>query len=261
MLDRTSPLLDIANLSIDHNGRAVLQDVSFALGRGEIISVIGPNGGGKTTLLRAILGLVRPGSGSVTLAAGTSIGYVPQKLAIDATMPLTPRRFLTLGMKGVRGRVAEVADRTGISHLLDRQLAALSGGETQRVLLARAILKKPSLLVLDEPTQGMDVAAQSELFRLIEAIRAETGAAVIMVSHDLHLVMRGTDRVLCLNGHICCTGHPAEVERDPSFRSLFGRLDEAAVVPYRHDHDHTHDGACDHNHDHGHDHGHHHHHH
>jgi zinc transport system ATP-binding protein len=115
--------------------------------------------------------------------------------------------------------------------------------------------------VLDEPTQGMDVAAQSELFRLIEAIRAETGAAVIMVSHDLHLVMRGTDRVLCLNGHICCTGHPAEVERDPSFRSLFGRLDEAAVVPYRHDHDHTHDGACDHNHDHGHDHGHHHHHH
>lgn len=260
MLETSPPLLDIANLTVERNGRKLLDNVSFSLARGEIISVIGPNGGGKTTLLRAVLGLIDPDGGKVKLAAGTSIGYVPQKLAIDATMPLTPKRFLTLGMKGVRGRVADVAERTGITHLLDRQLAALSGGETQRVLLARAILKQPSLLVLDEPTQGMDVAAQSELFRLIEAIREETGAAVILVSHDLHLVMRGTDRVLCLNGHLCCTGHPAEVERDPSFRSLFGRLDEAAVVPYRHDHDHTHDGACDHSHEHGHDNGHHHHH-
>ncbi|UUX49749.1 metal ABC transporter ATP-binding protein [Nisaea acidiphila] len=258
MLDKAPSLLDVSHLTVERNGRKLLDDISFSLGAGEIISVIGPNGGGKTTLLRTVLGLIVPDGGSVKLAPGTSIGYVPQKLAIDATMPLTPQRFLSLGMKGVRGRVADVAERCGISHLLDRQLAALSGGETQRVLLARAILKQPSLLVLDEPTQGMDVAAQSDLFRLVEAIREETGAAVILVSHDLHLVMRGTDRVLCLNGHLCCTGHPAEVERDPSFRSLFGRLDEAAVVPYRHDHDHTHDGACDH--DHGHDHGHHHHH-
>lgn len=250
MLDSSPPLLEVANLTVERNGRRILDDISFSLSPGEIISVIGPNGGGKTTLLRSVLGLISPDHGNIRLGPGASIGYVPQKLAIDATMPLTPRRFLTLGRKGLQGRIPPVAERLGITHLLDHQLAGLSGGETQRVLLARAILKEPSLLVLDEPTQGMDVAAQSELFRLVESIRKETGAAVILVSHDLHLVMRGTDRVLCLNGHMCCTGHPAEVERDPSFRSLFGRLDEAAVVPYRHDHDHVHDGACGHDHHH-----------
>ena len=171
MLKATPPLLDVSDLTVLRNGRPVLDRISFSLGRGEIMSVIGPNGGGKTTLLRAVLGLLTPDSGTSRLAPGTSIG--------------------------------------------------LSGGETQRVLLARAIMKQPDFLVLDEPTQGMDVAAQSELFRLIGAIREETGAAVIMVSHDLHLVMRGTDRVLCLNGHVCCTGHPAEVERNPV--RTFGR--------------------------------------
>ena len=252
MLKASPTLLEVSDLTVLRNGRPVLDKISFSLGSGEIMSVIGPNGGGKTTLLRVILGLLMPDSGTAQLALGTSVGYVPQKLALDNSMPLTPRRFLSLGMKSARGRVAETAERTGITHLLDQQLTSLSGGETQRVLLARAIMKKPDFLVLDEPTQGMDVAAQSELFRLIGAIREETGAAIIMVSHDLHLVMRGTDRVLCLNGHVCCTGHPAEVERNPSFRALFGRLDEAAVVPYRHDHDHTHD------HEHGPDCGHHH---
>ncbi|MEQ8334413.1 metal ABC transporter ATP-binding protein [Nisaea sp.] len=241
MLEEAPPLLDVADLTVLRNGRPILDKISFSLGRGEIMSVIGPNGGGKTTLLRVILGLLSPDNGTARLAPGTSIGYVPQKLALDNSMPLTSRRFLSLGMKSARGRVETTAERAGITHLLDQQLTGLSGGETQRVLLARAIMKQPDFLVLDEPTQGMDVAAQSELFRLIGTIREETGAAVIMVSHDLHLVMRGTDRVLCLNGHVCCTGHPTEVERNPSFRALFGRLDEAAVVPYRHDHDHTHD--------------------
>ncbi|WP_051284461.1 metal ABC transporter ATP-binding protein [Nisaea denitrificans] len=252
MLKASPTLLEVSDLTVLRNGRPVLDKISFSLGSGEIMSVIGPNGGGKTTLLRVILGLLTPDSGTAQLTLGISVGYVPQKLALDNSMPLTPRRFLSLGMKSARGRVAETAERTGITHLLDQQLTSLSGGETQRVLLARAIMKQPDFLVLDEPTQGMDVAAQSELFRLIGAIREETGAAIIMVSHDLHLVMRGTDRVLCLNGHVCCTGHPAEVERNPSFRALFGRLDEAAVVPYRHDHDHTHD------HEHGPDCGHHH---
>ena len=241
MLKAAPALLEVSDLSVLRSGRTILDKISFSLGRGEIMSVIGPNGGGKTTLLRVILGLLTPDSGTAQLSLGTSIGYVPQKLALDNSMPLTPRRFLSLGMKSARGRVSETAERAGITHLLDQQLTGLSGGETQRVLLARAIMKQPDFLVLDEPTQGMDVAAQSELFRLIGTILDETGAAIIMVSHDLHLVMRGTDRVLCLNGHVCCTGHPAEIERDPSFRALFGRLDEAAVVPYRHDHDHTHD--------------------
>lgn len=245
MLKAAPALLEVSDLTVLRNGRKILDKISFSLGRGEIMSVIGPNGGGKTTLLRVILGLLTPDNGTAQLSLGTSIGYVPQKLALDNSMPLTPRRFLSLGMKSARGRVVETAERTGITHLLDQQLTGLSGGETQRVLLARAIMKQPDFLVLDEPTQGMDVAAQSELFRLIGSIRNETGAAVIMVSHDLHLVMRGTDRVLCLNGHVCCTGHPAEIERDPSFRALFGRLDEAAVVPYRHDHDHTHDHGAD----------------
>lgn len=242
MLQNAPSLLEVSGLNVFRNGRRILDGVTFTLGPGEIISIIGPNGGGKTTLLRAILGLVEADGGAVRLGERTKIGYVPQKLAIDSTMPMTPRRFLSLGARNLRGRVPETAERIGITQLLDQQMSGLSGGETQRVLLARAIMKEPNLLVLDEPTQGMDVAAQSELFMLIKAIREETSTAVIMVSHDLHLVMRGTDRVLCLNGHVCCTGHPAEVERDPSFRALFGRLDEAAVVPYRHDHDHTHDG-------------------
>lgn len=245
MLKASPALLEVSDLTVLKSGRTILDKISFSLGRGEIMSVIGPNGGGKTTLLRVILGLLQPDSGTSELAIGTSVGYVPQKLALDNSMPLTPRRFLSLGMKSARGRVEETAKRIGITHLLEQQLTGLSGGETQRVLLARAIMKRPEFLVLDEPTQGMDVAAQSELFRLIGSIREETGAAVIMVSHDLHLVMRGTDTVLCLNGHICCTGHPAEVERNPSFRALFGRLDEASVVPYRHDHDHSHEHGPD----------------
>lgn len=236
MLKASQNQLEVSGLTVLKSGRTILDKVSFSLGHGEIMSVIGPNGGGKTTLLRVILGLLSPNSGKVQCAVGTRIGYVPQKLALDNSMPLTPRRFLSLGMKTTLKRVTEIAQRTGITHLLDQQLTGLSGGETQRVLLARAIMKKPDFLVLDEPTQGMDITSQSELFRLIGAIRQETGAAIIMVSHDLHLVMRGTDKVLCLNGHVCCTGPPAEIKHEPGFRALFGHLDEAAVVPYHHDH-------------------------
>lgn len=257
-------LIEAEGLTLSHGDRLILDKVGLAVHAGEIVSVIGPNGAGKTSLLRLLLGLARPDAGAVRLTAGVRIGYVPQRLHIDPTLPMTVRRFLLLGARAFGRNLEPIAERLSVTHMLDQQMAGLSGGETQRVLLARALMREPNLLVLDEPTQGMDVSAQAELFRLIGEIRSESGVAVIMVSHDLHLVMRGTDRVLCLNRHVCCTGLPAEVERNPSYRALFGRLDEAAVVPYRHDHDHTHDDAGNivdgpHGHDHGHHHHHHHH--
>lgn len=240
-------LITAENLTVQRGGVPVLRDVSLTVTAGEIVSIIGPNGAGKTTLIRALLGLEVPSQGHLRRALGLRIGYVPQKLGIDPLLPLTAGRFLALWPGATPLRVAEVLAATGTTALALRPLAGLSGGELQRVLLARALINKPSLLVLDEPAQGLDVHAEAALYELIETLRRETGCGVLLVSHDLHLVMARTDRVLCLNGHICCQGHPEMVRSDPAYVAMFGSS-MAAFALYQHHHDHTHDGAiaCNH---------------
>lgn len=235
----TTPLVRVRNLGVQLQGQQILQDISFDIAPGEIITVIGPNGAGKTTLIRAVLGLQRPHSGSLERAAGLRIGYMPQKLFIDPTLPLTVKRFLTL-TRGKPAQLNEVLDLTGIRPLVDKPVQSISGGELQRVLLARTLLQKPDLLVLDEPAQGVDVNGQVELYRLINKLRDRLGCAVLMVSHDLHLVMAATDRVLCLNHHICCSGLPEQVSNDPAYRALFGKAAAETLAVYHHHHDHHH---------------------
>lgn len=228
-------LLDVRNLYLSLGGRSILDNVSFSLPAGQILTLIGPNGAGKTSLIRVILGLQRPDSGSVVSPHPLRIGYMPQKLHIDATLPLTVGGFLALADRD-RARCRDALARVEIPRLLDQPVSALSGGETQRVLLARALLRKPELLVLDEPVQGVDVNGQEALYRLISRIRVETGCAILMVSHDLHLVMAATDQVICLNRHVCCHGTPEAVSASAAYTELFG----VRTALYTHHHDHEH---------------------
>ncbi|WP_374447651.1 metal ABC transporter ATP-binding protein, partial [Stella sp.] len=224
-------------------GEATLVDgVSLSVSPAEIVSLIGPNGAGKTTTVRLALGLLRPSSGTVERRPGLVVGYVPQKLAVDRSLPLTVRRLLSLTARA--GRAAEDAalEETGVPHLAEREVHDLSGGEWQRVLIARALLRRPDLLVLDEPVQGVDVTGQAELFGLIRELRDRRGCGVLLVSHDLHLVMAATDAVICLNRHVCCSGRPDHVVRDPAYRDLFGDA-AAALAVYAHHHDHVHDAT------------------
>jgi len=254
-------LITARRLTLRFDGREVLQGIDLTLSRGEIVTVIGPNGAGKSTLLRVILGLLTPDEGEVLRAADLTVGYLPQRLHIDPTLPLTVRRFLNLPHRQGSEAVTRALGEVSAGQLEGAQLHALSGGEFQRVLLARALLREPNLLVLDEPAQGVDYAGQAEFFRLIDRARRRLSCGVLMVSHDLHLVMAATDRVICLNQHVCCTGAPEAVSRDPNYLALFGPTAASAFGVYRHDHDHTHDltGQAlplqDQGHYHGHNHG------
>ena len=234
------PLLALQGIGLSLAGRPILQAVDLRVDAGEIVTLIGPNGAGKTTLVRVALGLLRPDVGEVTRCAGVRIGYVPQRAPVDAILPLTVRRFLTLGGRVERQRLEQVLAQVGALHVLESPVQAISGGEMQRVLLARALLREPQLLVLDEPIQGVDVHGQQELFELIRQIVAERGCGVLLVSHDLHLVMAASHRVVCLNGHVCCTGTPEAVGRDPAYLRLLGSA-AATLALYTHHHDHRHD--------------------
>lgn len=251
-------LIAASHICVTLGATEVLHDVSLHVGKAEIVTILGPNGSGKSTLLRALLGIVSPSHGSVTRAEGLRIGYVPQKLHIDQSMPITARRFLSLPQRHSLAETDAALARVGIPEAADRPMTGLSGGQFQRVLLARALLTKPDLLVLDEPTQGLDQPGEAAFYRLIDEVRHQTGAGVLMVSHDLHVVMSASDRVICLNGHICCEGTPRVVSNAPEYRALFGLGTQGALALYQHvhDHDHTHDHGHDHSH---HDHGHHHH--
>jgi zinc transport system ATP-binding protein len=238
-------LIEARGLSVRFGGQTVLYDVDLEVEAGEIVTVVGPNGSGKTTLIRALIGAVPAHIGMVRHADGLRIGYVPQLLSIDRTMPLTVASFLALAEKLPTTRLKEALRTVGAENVLDSQLAELSGGEFQRVILARAILRRPNLLVLDEPTKGLDQSGVAEFYRLIETLRTELEAAVLMVSHDLHVVMRASDRVICVNGHICCQGAPTTVSRTPEYRALFGAETAGTLALYRHEHDHSHDHSHD----------------
>ena len=229
------PLIRLDGVGCRLGRNQILSGISLTLLPGEIVTVIGPNGAGKTTLAKLVLDVMRPTEGDIDRAAGLTIGYVPQQLMVDPALPLTVRRFMGLTQKSDRRDVDAALERTGVGGLSNRQMSALSGGETQRVLLARAILRQPDLLVLDEPTQGVDVAGQVELFQLIRRLRDSMGCAVLMISHDLHIVMSATDRVLCLNHHVCCEGAPEVVANDPEYRRLFGVQGVKELAMYEHD--------------------------
>ena len=233
-------LIRLDGVAVSFNGQPVLDDVQLSVQPGEIVTLIGPNGAGKTTLVRVVLGLLQPERGSVRRTPRLRIGYMPQKLHVDATLPLSVLRFLRLVPGVDRKRALAALAEVGAEQVIDSPLQSISGGEMQRVLLARALLREPQLLVLDEPVQGVDVAGQAELYRLISRLRERHGCGVLMVSHDLHLVMSATDQVVCLNRHVCCSGHPEQVSGDPAFIELFGQ-DAKSLAVYHHHHDHDHD--------------------
>ena len=238
-------LITASNMSLSHGGKIVLRDVDLTIERGEIVTIVGPNGSGKSTLLRGLIGALRPSTGLVTRKKDLKIGYVPQKLEINAALPLTVRRFLDLPNRVTQADAIAALQTAGVADHADAQMANLSGGQFQRVLLARALLIKPDVLILDEATQGLDQPGSATFYRQIEAVRQDLNCAVIMVSHDLHVVMAASDRVLCLNGHICCQASPDIVASAPEYRALFGSGTQGALALYRHEH--THD-----NHDHSH---------
>lgn len=240
-------LLALQSVSLKIDERVLLDSIDLTLHAGEIVTVIGPNGAGKTTLLRVALGLQKPTSGKITSSPDIRVGYVPQKLHIDPTFPITVRRFLALNRVHKKLNFEELLADVGAEHVIDSPLQNLSGGELQRVLMARALMREPNILVLDEPVQGVDVHGQVELYDLISRVRIERNCAILMVSHDLHLVMSSTDRVICLNQHICCSGTPEIVVTDPAYAELFGPKAASHLSVYLHEkeHQHSHDCDCD----------------
>ena len=232
------------NISHFYNNRPVLDHVSLSLNKGEFITIIGPNGAGKSTLLKCLMGLITPDQGRVTRKAGSRIGYIPQRMAINPSLPMTVARFIALN----KSSPTQDWDDLGIAGLADKPIHSLSGGEWQRVLLARALRDDPEAIILDEPAQNLDISGQLQFYKTLDAIHKSRGIAILMVSHDLHMVMASTQQVVCLYHHICCSGAPQTVARDPEFAHLFGQDMAAMMAIYQHEHNHDHDHGFDHHH-------------
>ncbi|MGE3230307.1 MAG: ATP-binding cassette domain-containing protein [Hyphomicrobium sp.] len=236
-------LIGARGIAVTRSGRAILSDIDLDIHAREILTLIGPNGAGKTTLVRTLLGLERPDKGEVMRRPGLKIGYVPQRFEVDRALPMTVARFLTLGDGNRASRVASVLEEVGAGHVASQQLGELSGGELQRVILARALLNDPDLLVLDEPVRGVDYVGEAELYALIGRLRDTRGLGVLLISHDLHVVMAQSDRVICINRHVCCSGVPETVAQHPEYMRLFGPEQARTFAVYQHHHDHRHDLA------------------
>ncbi|MEQ8587534.1 MAG: metal ABC transporter ATP-binding protein [Thalassobaculaceae bacterium] len=258
-----TPLVRLSGIGVRRAGRWLTRNVDLDVRPGEIVTLIGPNGSGKTTTAKVAAGVMRADEGRAETRRGLRIGYVPQKIQIDWTLPMTVRRLMTLTGRHSAAEIAAALEAVGIAHLLDAEAQSLSGGEFQRALLARALVRRPDLLILDEPVQGVDFTGEVMLYRLIKRIRDETGCGVLLISHDLHIVMAETDTVVCLNGHVCCRGTPQSVAENPEYQRLFGGRAAGTLAVYRHQHDHTHlpdgrirhaDGTITEGHAHSHDH-------
>ena len=249
-------LVSLENVGVRRADKWLVRGVSMQVEAGEIVTMIGPNGSGKSTTAKVALGIINPNEGIAHQKKNLRVSYVPQKLDVNWTLPLTVKRFLQLTNKASDRDMVEAMAATETTHLGRAQMSKLSGGEFQRVLLARAIIRQPELLVLDEPVQGVDFNGEIALYELIESIRNQFNCGVLLISHDLHVVMSTTDRVICLNGHVCCSGTPANVASSEEFITLFGAHAASSLAIYEHKHDHEHlpDGrvkpSCGHDHTH-----------
>ena len=241
-------LVEAHDIGVLRDDRWLIRHIDLSVRREEIVTLIGPNGSGKSTTAKAVLGLLKLTEGRVERTGKLKVGYVPQKLAIDWTLPLRVERLMTLTARHNSKEILDALTEVEIPHLKDADIQTLSGGEFQRVLLARALIRKPDLLVLDEPVQGVDFTGEIALYELISKIRDRVGCGILLISHDLHIVMAATDTVVCLNGHVCCSGHPQSVAQSTQYRDLFGARGAEALAIYRHEHDHAHhvDGSIDH---------------
>lgn len=238
-------LIKISNLEVKYGSKFVLKNMNLSLKAGEIVTIVGPNGSGKTTLFKAIIGTVPLSKGTIEINPNLRIGYVPQQLKIDQTLPITVERFLKLSNINFEKSLDKTELILGSKDLLDVQINSLSGGEMQRVLLARALINDPQILLLDEATRGLDQPGVATFYRKIENIRKSTNCAILMISHDLHVVMSSSDRVICVNGHICCQGTPEIVATSPEYQALFGGDVDGTFALYRHHHDHKHDSKLE----------------
>ena len=235
-------LLSLDNIGLIRDGRAILSRIQLTVARGEIVTLIGPNGSGKSSVVKIAVGLLAADSGARQLLANIKIGYMPQALKLDKSLPLSVQHFLQLtAHRPKTPQIISTLAEVGVERLLNSSVHSLSGGEWQRVLLARALLQQPDLLVLDEPMQGVDLTGQEELYNLLADVPKKHHCGILMVSHDLHLVMAATDKVICLNGHICCEGHPEAVSTHPEYLRLFGWQGSKGLAVYSHHHDHHHD--------------------
>lgn len=233
-------LISLENVGVRRAEKWLVRGISMTVEPGEIVTMIGPNGSGKSTTAKVALGILRADEGIARQQPNLRVSYVPQKLDVNWTLPLTVTRFLQLTNKASTSQMMAALEATETAHLAQAQMSKLSGGEFQRVLLARAIIRSPELLVLDEPVQGVDFTGEIALYELIEKLRTQLGCGVLLISHDLHMVMSTTDRVLCLNGHVCCSGTPANVASSQEFLSLFGEHAATSLAFYKHKHDHEH---------------------
>ena len=232
-------LVKLKDVGLKRNDKWLVKGVSLVVEKSKIITLIGPNGSGKSTTAKIALGLHKNIEGEVQKLTN-KIGYVPQKISIDWTLPLRVKDFMLLTDDLNDKLIDEALTLTGVDHLKNKNLGNLSGGEFQRVLLARAISKKPELLVLDEPVQGVDFTGEIALYELIKKISENLNCGILLISHDLHTVMTATDHVVCLNGHVCCSGSPLDVAKNKEYKALFGEQASQTLSIYEHKHDHVH---------------------
>ncbi len=238
-MDQNKLLVKLENAGVYRSSKWLVRGISLEINQGQIVTLIGPNGSGKTTTAKMILNILNTDEGLVTGNAN-KMAYVPQKINIDWTMPLRVIDFMKITSSLNNAEITESLVMTGVDKLLYNQIHSLSGGEFQRVLIARAIAKKPDLLVLDEPVQGVDFNGEIALYNLIKEISVNLNCGILLISHDMHFVMSTTDHVICLNGHICCSGSPSNVVKNPEYIKLFGEHNSETLSYYQHQHDHSH---------------------
>lgn len=235
-----SLLIEAKNLCVNRNNKNILENVFVNIKKNDFITIIGPNGAGKSVLLECLMGSFLPDSGEIIKKSNLSIGYIPQNFTPDNSMPISVKRFLTLKKKFTSKELIDISRETNISEILGKHLSTLSGGELQKVLLARSLLNKPELLILDEPAQNLDIKNQLNFYNLLNKIYKDRDLSILMVSHDLHMVMSSTRQVICLYHHVCCSGEPQIVAKDPEFISLFGNDMAKMMSVYQHTHNHSH---------------------